>query len=505
MGQQWDEEYDVVVVGSGAGALTGAHLAARAGRSVVVVEKTDRVGGMASYSGAALWLPGTQVQERAGVGDSTEAARTYLRAVLGPAEAAKQDAFVEAAPAVVAALEEDPAVEFAHQVFPDYFDRPGRIPGGRSIIPVDIAPAELGELLHLVRPPASRDRVGLDHSPEPLTRGRALIARLLLAFARTGRGVVHTGTCVDELVTDGDRVIGIAAERGGRRVRIGARQAVLLAAGGFEHDAGMRDEHGVAGEAAWSMAPDGTNTGEPLRAAMALGAATDLMHEAWWGTGLAMPDGTAGFIAGFAGGLVVDGRGHRYTNESLSYERLAREMAADPVRTPSYALFDHRTGGHLPAVVVPAGRPEEHLAAGTWTKADTLAELAESIGVAPEELTATVERYNRFAESGTDEDFGREADEYGRWFGEPVLVPVDRPPYYAAKLVLADLGTKGGLVIDVAGRVLRADGTAIPGLYAAGNTSASFTGAFYPGPGTPIATAMVFAALAVQDVLGAYR
>jgi 3-oxosteroid 1-dehydrogenase len=69
--------------------------------------------------------------------------------------------------------------------------------------------------------------------------------------------------------------------------------------------------------------------------------------------------------------------------------------------------------------------------------------------------------------------------------------------------VLGDLGTKGGLRTDARGRVLRADGTAIPGLYAAGNTSASMTGPVYPGPGIPIGTAMVFSSLAVQDMAGA--
>ena len=77
-----DLEFDVVVVGSGGGAMAGAMLAQKAGLRTVVVEKTDRIGGTSAYSGGACWLPGTQVQQRAGIPDSTDSARTYLAAVL---------------------------------------------------------------------------------------------------------------------------------------------------------------------------------------------------------------------------------------------------------------------------------------------------------------------------------------------------------------------------------------------------------------------------------------
>ncbi|MFF8596453.1 FAD-binding protein [Streptomyces sp. NPDC015220] len=504
MTQEWDEEYDVVVVGSGGGALTAALLAARAGLSTVVVEKTSRLGGMSAYSGAALWLPGSQVQERHGVGDSTEAARTYLRALLGDGSADKQDAFLAEAPVLVRELERDPAVEFEFRVFPDYYERPGRVPGGRSFVPVDLDPGELGDLISLVRPPVDRDRTGQGHDESaPLTGGRALIGRLLLAYDRTGHGAVRTGTRMDELVAADGRVTGVAATRGGRRVRIGARRGVLLAAGGFEHDERLRGAHAVPGGAAQSMAPAGTNTGEPIAAAVELGAATDLMHEGWWCPGVTMPDGGPAFVCGFFGGLVVDEHGSRYANESLPYDRFGREMAAAPGRLPSYVVFDDVTGGRLPAVTLPPwGEPAGHLAAGTLVRADSLEELAGLIGVPAAALTATVERFNGFADSGHDEEFDREADEFGHWFGEPVLRPVRKAPYYAAKLVLSDLGTKGGLVTDVSGRVLRADGTPVAGLYAAGNTSASFTGAFYPGPGIPIGTAMVFGALAAKHMIG---
>lgn len=504
-----ETEYDVVVVGSGAGALTGAYVAAASGRSTVVLEATDRVGGTSSYSGAACWLPGTQVQERAGIGDSSESARTYLRALLGEATAAHQDAFVAHAPELVAFLEQDPALAFEWRPFPDYFAAPGRMDLGRAINPLDLPAEELGELAALVRPPVDRDRTGRGHSGSaPLSQGRALIGRLLLAFTRAG-GAVRPSTRMTGLITDpGGRVVGVEASTPDGPVRLRARDGVLLAAGGFERNAALRAEHGVPGEAAWSMAPVGAAAGEPITAAVALGAATDLLDQAWFCPSVLHPDGSAAFTLGFRGGLIVDGDGHRYADESLPYDRMGRQMAAAPERVPSFLVFDSREGGSLPAISLPPLPPGEHLAAGTWVQADTLDELAQRIGVPREELSATVERFNGFAASGVDADFRRGEDPYDRFFAagdgpNPCLVPLDSAPFYAARIVLGDLGTKGGLRTDPHGRVLRTDSSPIAGLYAAGNTSASMAGPVYPGPGIPIGTAMVFSSLAVRDMTGA--
>lgn len=507
MTQSWDEEHDVVVVGSGAGALTGAYLSAAHGLDTVVLEKTDRLGGTSAYSGAACWLPGTQVQERADSTDSSQSARDYLTAVLGGNEPEKVDVFVSTAPVLVAELEQDPAIEFRLQPFPDYFDGPGRVPMGRSIVPTDLHPAELGHLLDLVRPPLERDREGRDHvDGAVLNGGRALIGRLVLAFDRTGHGTVRTGSPVIELVVEDDRVVGVVAESADGPRRIAARRGVLLGSGGFERNQELRSKHGVPGAADWAMAPAGTNTGEPIEAAVAIGADTDLMDQGWWCPGIAHPDGSAAFTLGFRGGIILDAEGRRFANESLPYDRMGREMFAEPGRVPAWFVFDSRSGGDLPAISLPPRPPAEHLAAGTWVQAETLDELAGLTGLPAAALTASVERFNTFAADGTDADFARGEDEFDRFFavGEgpnKALVPIDRPPYVGARVVLSDLGTKGGLRTDISGRVLRADRTPIAGLYAAGNASASMAGAFYPGPGIPIGTAMVFSALAVRDIV----
>jgi 3-oxosteroid 1-dehydrogenase len=175
-------------------------------------------------------------------------------------------------------------------------------------------------------------------------------------------------------------------------------------------------------------------------------------------------------------------------------------MAQAPERVPSWYVFDSREDGRLPAIAMPEGVPADHLAAGTWVTAPSIGELASAMGVPPSALEETVSRFNGFCAAGVDDDFGRGVDEYDTFFGGG-LVGVDQPPYYAARFVLSDLGTKGGLLTDAAGRVLREDGSVIAGLYASSNTTASMFGSVYPGPGAPLGSAMVMASLAVQAMI----
>ncbi|MBO9524222.1 MAG: FAD-dependent oxidoreductase [Nocardioidaceae bacterium] len=491
--------YDVVVVGSGGGAMTAAHLAQKHGLSTVVVEKTDRIGGTSAYSGGACWLPGSQVQQRAGIADSTESARAYLDALLVDPDAAKVEAFLAESPRLVAELEGDEALEFEWLPFPEYYDAPGRVGWGRSIQPTNVKRVDLPpEVAALVRPPVERDRAG-EPGRSTLSGGQSLIARLAWAFTRDG-GTILTGHAVDTLLLEEGRVAGVVA--GGER--IDARHGVIVAAGGFERNEAWRQQYGVPGDAAWTMAPYETNAGEPIAAAVAVGAATALMDQGWFCPGAEHPDGRGSFTLGFRGGVIVDADGRRYANECLAYDRFGREMAKAANRIPSWFVFDSREGGRLPAISMPETSPEEHLAAGTWVREETLEALAARLGLTA--LVETVSRFNGFAATGVDEDFGRGNDEYDTFFAggdgpNRALTPVSEPPFYAARFVLSDLGTKGGLVTDTAARVLREDGSAIPGLYATSNSAASMMGALYPGPGAPLGTAMVFASLAVRDIV----
>ena len=496
--------YDVVVVGSGGGALFGALLAQRAGLDTVVLERTALVGGTSAYSGGACWLPGSDVQQRAGIADSTESARSYLQSLLPHDGGAALKAFLDESPRLVASLEADDAFEFEWLPFPEYYDAPGRVAMGRSIQPVNIKRDQLPEdVAALVRPPVERDRLG-EGGRRTLSGGQSLIARSLMAFRRDG-GTVLTDHCVTDYVVEDGRVVGVEVTTPDGPATIRARRGVLVASGGFEGSPALRKEHGVPGAAEWSMAPAGTNVGEPIAAAVALGAQVDHMDQAWLCPGLEQPDGGGSFTLGFRGGVMVDASGRRYANECLPYDRFGREMAASPDRIPSYLVFDSREGNRLPAIAMPEGDPEQHLAAGTWVRADTVDELAARLGLT--DLASTVERFNTFAETGVDEDFGRGSDEYDTFFAggsgpNSALVPITDPPFHAARFVLSDLGTKGGLVTDERGRVLRTDGEPIPGLYATSNSAASILGSLYPAPGIPLGLAMVFASLAVQHITG---
>jgi 3-oxosteroid 1-dehydrogenase len=312
---------------------------------------------------------------------------------------------------------------------------------------------------------------------------------------------VRTGTAVDRLVVEDDRVVGVEASTEDGRVTVRARRGVLLASGGFERNQELRSQFGVPGRAEWSMAPRGTNTGEPILAAVEAGAALDNMGEGWFCPALHEPDGGAGFFMGLRGGIVVDGEGRRFANESLPYDRMGREMAKHAPE--AWYVFDSKERGRPPGIrCAPGTRRDAFLASGDWVEADTLPDLAARIGVPAGALAASVERWNGFAASGVDEDFHRGEDEFDRYFafGPSCLVPIDQGPFVAARLVLGDLGTKGGLLTDADANVLREDRSAIPGLYAAGNTMASMAGPFYPAPGTPIGTAVVFAYRAVNHL-----
>ena len=250
------------------------------------------------------------------------------------------------------------------------------MPLGRSIQPTNIKRAELRpEVAKLVRPPVERDRAG-EGGRNTLSGGQSLIARLATILVREG-GTIRTNQPVTGLVTDDEgRVVGVAAMTPEGPIEIGAGRGVLLAAGGFEGNETMRRDHDVPGDTAWTMAPRGTNTGEPIQAAVALGAATDFGALGWFCPGLEQPDGGGSFTLGFRSGLMVDQGGRRYANECLPYDRFGREMARAPERIPSWYVFDSREDGRLPAIAMPEGDPAAHLEAGTWVSAATIGELA---------------------------------------------------------------------------------------------------------------------------------
>ncbi len=324
-----------------------------------------------------------------------------------------------------------------------------------------------------------------------------------------------------ELVQDdAGRVTGVVVRRDGEPVTLHARRGVVLAAGGFEHNEVMRKQH--------QREPIGTgwtvgavaNTGDAIRAGQDLGAAVDLMDDAWWGPSIPLTGGPWFCLAErtLPGCIMVNGDGRRFVNEAAPYVDAVHAMYGPgdgPARNiPTWLIADQRyRDRYVFAGLGPRQPfPKRWFEAGAIRRANTVEELADEIGVPPQQLRGTVDRFNEHARTGEDADFQRGRSAYDRYYGDPFnrpnpcLAALTDAPFYAVKIVPGDLGTKGGLRIDVHARVLREDGDPIPGLYAAGNSSAAVMGRTYAGPGATLGPAMTFGYLAAQhmaDVAGA--
>jgi 3-oxosteroid 1-dehydrogenase len=358
-----------------------------------------------------------------------------------------------------------------------------------------------------------------------LTMGNALIGSLCKAMLERGVPVALRTSLTGLLVEDG-RVSSVEVLHNEQPISVKARRAVVLSAGGIEQSQALRDRYmPVPTRVAWSLTPKEGNSGDALIAAQAAGAATEFLDCAWWAPSMQLPsieDSNVDvthqmfFDHRHPNSVCVNRLGRRFVNESCPYDLFGIAMIEDQRRTgantPCWFVFDadyrskYTAGGILPSTVTPDRRiPQEWWDTYIY-RADSIAELAAKIGIDPEALTNTVENMNRFARSGVDDEFGRGSGAYDRYFGDPRSQPnpclgsIERPPYYAVRIDLGDLGSKGGLKADAAARVLRDDGSTIEGLYAVGNSAGSPFGDCYPGSGGTLGPATVFAFVAANDI-----
>lgn len=539
-------EYDVVVVGSGAAGMTAALAAAHRGLRTVLIEKAATFGGSTARSGGGVWIPNNSALRAAGVPDSPELAAAYLDHIVGdvvPAD--RRKAFLDNGPAVVDFVLANTPLDLAW--VPDYADyypeAPGGLPGGRSVEPRPLDARLLGADRADLTPPylkaptgmaitqadyrwmnlmarhprgllraarvAGRRALSLLRRREMLTMGQALTAGLRVGLTRAGVEV-RLSTPMLELSTADGKVTGVVVENETLEARLG----VVVTSGGFERNARMRKEYQQEPITAdWTVgAPE--NTGDGIEAGLRLGAAVDLMDDAWWGPSIELPRGPYFCLAErtLPGCVLVNQAGERFVNEASPYVDAVHAMydrhTDDKPHIPAWLILDQRYRNRY----VFAGLGPRQPLPGRWYKsgavhkAGTLADLAARIDVPADALVSTVERLNGFARAGRDEDFHRGESAYDRYYGDPRVKPnpclgeLGKPPFYAVRIVPGDLGTKGGLRTDTRARVLRADGTAIPGLYAAGNASAAVMGHTYAGPGATLGPAMVFGYLAAQDI-----
>lgn len=548
----FDAPFDVVVVGAGAAGMTAALAASRQhGLRTLLIEKSGYFGGSTARSGGGVWIPGNYALKAAGQVDpgDAEAAKTYLDAIVGDVvPKVRRDTYIDRGPEVMDFLRESTPVRF--QWVPDYADylpeQPGGRPAGRSVEPVPMDARFLGAELQRLHPPYSKApanlivtqadfrklSLGLRTIKGPLTMVKVLLRRLW-AIARgqqmyamghaiaigLRQGLDDAGVTVayetelKELLIESDRVVGVVVEQGGTRRTIRAARGVILGSGGFEQNQELREKFlPQPTSASWSTGST-SNTGGGLLAGMAIGAATDLLDDAWWGPTIELP-GRAWFLLAernLPGAIFVNAAGRRYMNEALPYVEATHAMyegeASGISHVPSFMIFDQTYRNRYLFAGI-AGRqkfPGRWYKEGVIVRAPSLDELADRLGLPADALADTVERFNGFARSGVDEDFHRGESAYDKYYSDPTvkpncsLAPIEKGPFYAVRIVPGDLGTKGGLVTDEHARVLRPDGSAIAGLYAAGNVSSAVMGNTYPGPGGTIGPAIVFGYLAAED------
>ncbi len=545
--QEW--VVDLLAVGSGGAGMTAALVGKSLGLEALVIEKTAFFGGSTARSGGGVWVPNHYLLAQDGVVDSLENARLYLRHTVGERTPAKlQEAYLAHAPRMIEWLRDHTCVQFQRMPgYSDYYpERPGGLAAGRSLEPVPFNGRELGTELAYLRKPMAEAPGGLAFTASEyqkigmvmttvagkqtalkaglrlarhlltgvrcLTMGQALAGRLRRAMQLAGIPLWRN-TALQELLLEGGRVVGVLAQRDGQPLRILARKGVILAAGGFSHNLALRQQYlPQPTSIEWSVACPG-NTGDAIQAGLRGGAAVDLMEDAWWGPSSCPPNEPPFFHVGergYPGGIIVNGLGQRFVNESAPYidvvHAMYRRHSPDTPHIPVYFIFDqHYRAHYLFGMSFPlAPIPSRYFKNGYIHRAASIPELARQLGLDEARLAETVARFNSFAHAGKDLDYARGDSAYDNYYGDPSQRPnpnlgaLEQPPFYAVAFWPGDLGTKGGLVTDEWGRVLRTDGSVIQGLFAAGNSMASVMGSSYPGAGATIGPAMTFGFLAAE-------
>ncbi len=556
-----DQPFDVVVVGAGAAGLSAALFAAIAGLKAVVIESTDRVGGTSAYSAGSAWIPNTHHATAVGAEDSLEQAALYLRQSVGDESPdSLKMSFLSNGPEAVAVLEQQSEVRFrARPLHPDYNSNlPGATLRGRVLEAAPLNGRILKDLLSIIREPipeftifggmmvnqqdvldllsAGRSLRAFRHSVSILARhavdrlthtrgtrllmGNALIGRLLVSLHQRNVPILLNASVTD-IRTDADRPVAITVSQGGVSRQIAIRGGLIAATGGFNRHPRLRST--MLRKPVPDYCPGAPGHAGSLHDLLfGLGAhyGKDSRDTAFWSpvSVRKRPDGSTAvfphfiFDRGRPGTMTVNQAGNRFVNEALSYHPFTQGMyAANDVSPaiPAFLLADERALRKYGLGMVRPGRwgRGSFLRDGYLTQAASLEELAKKLDIPPANLAATVKRFNEFARSGVDQDFGRGSTDYQRITAgdlkhgpNPCLAPLETPPFYAVRLYPGDMGAATGFVTDDAACALREDGSRIEGLYACGNDMHSVMGGNYPGPGITLGPAIVFAYVAARDI-----
>ncbi|WP_194946603.1 FAD-binding protein [Cupriavidus sp. U2] len=562
---KFDQKYqcDILVVGSGAAGFAAAISARKAGLEVLMIEKAGCFGGTTATSGGYLWIPGNPVSAAAGIPDSHEEIRRYLRAELGDAyNEALIESFLRYGPEMIDFFVNQLGVElYPATKMPDYHPtRPGGSAGGRSLHAKPVSGAILGKELRRLRPlPRELSLFGMGVSSGSdlghlYKFGRSLNSTVRVAFLlaryswhklRYGRGLhlvngnaliarlarvlfdlkipLWTNTAASSLLFSGNEVSGARVVRDGQPVQVLATKGVILASGGFAHDIPRRravySHPAGSGEHISLTAPG--NEGDGARLAESAGGWVDTSSSnggAWMPISkVPRPDGTWGGIIhsvnqGKPGVIAVLRSGHRFVDESLPYHDFVEHMIraggkASPVG--AFIICDQKAFKKYGLGYAKPFLPLDELIASKYLhRADTIGDLARSAGIDVPTLERTVASYNLHARSGEDPEFGKGRDEYGNFLGDlshtlnPNIAPLEDGPFYAVWMYPGDIGTFAGIKTDAYARVVRSDQSVVSGLYAVGNDMASVFCGRYPGGGSLIGPGMTFGYLASRVAAG---
>lgn len=547
-------EYDLIVVGSGAAGLACAITAKKRGLKVVVLEKEPVFGGTTALSGGVLWIPLGPHGRKQNPADTADAVRRYMREETGRFyEEEAVEALIEHGPKMVEFFERETEMKFIPTLYPDYHpDLPGGAAVGRSILaqPYDIrglgkdmarlklplktitfigmmfnsSNADLKHFFNATKSLTSFLYVAkrlVTHIKElvlygravQVTSGNALAARLAKSALDLGIPIL-TSTRVKQVLIENSKVSGVQIDDESGSSQLHARHGVVLACGGFPHDVkriARAYPHLQQGGEHLSPTSEG-NTGDGTQMAEDLGADVSIRFKdaaAWMPVSRVLyANGETGvfphLLDRYKPGVIgVLRNGKRFCNESNSYHDVGADMikaCAGDTETAMWLVCDKTTLskfglGFVKPAPMPIGR---FLGNGYLIEGRTLAELAANAGIDAQGLEKTVSEFNVGAVKGEDAAYGRGRTAFNRYLADPehqpnpCVAPVAKGPFYAVKVIMGDLGTFDGIKTTVVGEVVKRDGSTIPGLYAVGNDRASMMGGNYPGAGITHGPNMTF-------------
>jgi succinate dehydrogenase/fumarate reductase flavoprotein subunit len=546
-------EVDLLIAGSGPAGMTAALVASLEGLDVLLCEKSDQVGGTGSTSAGTLWIPGNHQSQAAGLTDSAEQADIYLTALIGEATNRNlRNAYLQTGPAAIDYLCAHTDVQFIPcGTHPDYrSNMPGAAIAGRAIVPAPFDGRLLGDEFRRIRPPILEfmlfggmmvgkadiarligryqslanfiysarlfvrflmDRMRYTRGTR-IMMGNALIGRLFYSLRKREVSILFDAAIVD-VIGGRQGVTGARLNVGGKEILVKTRKGVVLATGGYAHNKRFREAFMPQPIPAHSMSYEG-NSGDGIDIGQRFGAglAPERCTSGLWTpvSIVTRRDGSKGLFPHLVldrakpGLIAVNCEGRRFVNEAASYHDFVLAMFGSHKTAPTIpahlicdAAFIKKYGL---GIVHPGHRKlRKFVDSGYLVSARTIEQLAAKIAVDPAQLRNTVARYNQFAETGVDIDFGKGETELNRFNGDadhrpnPCIGSVAIAPFYAVAVWPADIAVSTGLATDADARVLDTDGKAIPGLYACGNDMASVMAGSYPGPGTTLGPGIVFA------------